>query len=348
MDELQKTALRNYVTAAGFFIIAVQFLVRIIGSFFKLDYREVISTAMMGIVPAIIVGLLAVGIILVILKKRNLTAIIFLMIAMYYGFINLSQGSRTTGSIIIGMFLMILAVIILSSKDSNKFLICLIPGLLGFSLFFAPVIGTDNIIVVAIRVIITLLCIYFAFACVSERFALPFKKLLTKDSEMDFKSAGSVLGYVVFGVACSALSVSSIANGVLLSSEICVYIGQICGSTMAIIGVLLIAVEKVKFTPLLFILAGLTVYCGVYTTGILLAATGILFIFLGLFALLQKDVRILPAFMMIITGVACFVSITIGVFVFSEFLTVALYLVPTVIAIYLSFGLITETKLPLV
>lgn len=344
MDELQKAAMRNYCTAAGFFIIAAQFLIRILASFFGQDYLLVVTPVMKGIVPAIIVGLVAVSVILIILKKRDLTVMTFLLFVLHYGFIYVALGSRTAGSIIIAMFSMIIAVMIITSKSKSKYPIFIIPALLGISLLFAPIIGTDSVLLIGIRLLITVICFYYAFACFSERVNLPFSEFIRADSEMNFRASGSALGYIMFGITSAALAIFEISDGALLSASSCSAISECCGILMFILGILLFASEKMQYTPVLFILAGILIYMSRYISGILILGTGIMFIFIGLFSVLRKDARILPVFMMIAFGIACYSS----VFLVSGIIPGSIFLIPAVIAVYLGFGLISYTKLPLV
>ena len=78
-------------------------------------------------------GLLLIWVILAICKKRDLSAITFLMIGMFQIFlskIGLADGGNYL-YLIVGIILSILAGIILTAKDKKKYLLAIMPALWG-------------------------------------------------------------------------------------------------------------------------------------------------------------------------------------------------------------------------
>ncbi len=327
MDEIQKTEMRNYTMAAGFFVIAMQYLLMIMmPPVLILDAVSKITVLL----------LILTGVILIVLKNRDLTAITFLMIGMLFAFMSLSQD-KITVSVVIGIFMLILAAIILTAGDTKKYLLFILPAL----------IGLGNIIpatVMVIPAVIAAAALYFAFACASERIALPGGTLLKKDVVTDFKASGSVLGYLLFGVSTAVWTAVYFFNA---SSAAALVLDSVCGSMMIFSGVLLFAVGKMRFTPVMFILMGFLVYIGQFMTGTLLYVGGGMFIVLGLFALLRTESRILPALMMILYGLTAFVSsISIGSSAVPV-VSAVLNLTTALISVYLAFAVFGQRKLPL-
>ncbi|HJJ31846.1 MAG TPA: hypothetical protein O0X25_00005 [Methanocorpusculum sp.] len=81
-----------------------------------------------------------------------------------------------------------------------------------------------------------------------------------------------------------------------------------------------------------------------FSTGAMFIGCGILFIIIGLFAMLRKESRILPGIMLIVYGCSCFFTAYIG----GNFPVVSAILnaVPCLIAIYLAFVVYSQKNLP--
>ncbi len=194
-----------------------------------------------------------------------------------------------------------------------------------------------------VDIIISVAALYFA--CASERIALPLGALLKKDVITDFKASGSVLGYLLFGLSTTVWAGTYLLG---VPSEIALVFDSICGMMLISSGILLFAVGKMRFTPIMFILMGFLTLISQLLTGPLFYVVGAMFIVLGLFALLRNESRILPGIMLILYGVTYFVgAVTIG----SAAVPVVsgvLNLIVTVISVYLAFAVFSQNKrLPL-
>lgn len=115
-------------------------------------------------------------------------------------------------------------------------------------------------------------------------------------------------------------------------------IDWVCGLMLVLSGILMMAVGKMRFTPIMFILMGFLsiLICQDPSIQVYIAA-GVMFIVLGLFAVFRKESRILPAIMLIIYGVSCF-------FAGSGVLSGVLNLIPALIAVYLAFAVFSQSK----
>ena len=189
MDEPAKTEARNYLTAAGFFLFAAYGLICALSGTYQSGTIQLVTG----------LGLLLIGTLLIVLRKRDMIAILFMMLAFYN--ISLSFIPGFIGLPIIfcfGGLILLTLLITLTGKDKAKWLLILLPLVMVVRSLVSFLSGIDlSYIILWVNFAIGM---YFALACASERLHLPGRKLLTADEETDFKAAGSVLGYVLFAV----------------------------------------------------------------------------------------------------------------------------------------------------
>jgi len=338
MDEVAKTEARNYLCAAGFFMLAAFFiLISLLGTT-TLDYTDFIHIAL-GI------GLLIVSTLLVILHKRDVIAILFFMMAFFQ--LYMAFTSHGTWKVILFGFLLLVALITLTGQDKKKWMLFLI--LLIWFVFYLirELMGFNIYVLITFYIILALICLYYAFCCACERCSLPGSKLLTADESTDFKASGSVLGYMLFAFITAGYTFYYILGESVLALETLVSMEMICGSLMIILAILLLAVGKMRFTPIMFLLMGLISILSIYSSGAMFVGIGILFIIVGLFAMLRKESRILPGIMLIVYGCSCFFSAYAnGAMISAPVVSVILNIIPCLIAIYLAFVVYSQRKLP--
>ena len=184
MNETAKNEMRNYLSAAGFFVFALYTLLICTTSFsrvFEVGGGTAVFTA--GAVCSLLI--LLFGILLAVLGKRDLTTITFLMLgstkllleitAMLTSW-NMAESSFI--NITLQIFLIILALILLTAKDRAKYPLAFLVGLQGISSiigFIMPsaILGSTTGYT---HIILAVLALYYAFACASERFTLPLGK----------------------------------------------------------------------------------------------------------------------------------------------------------------------------
>lgn len=206
MEELQKTEMRNYAMVAGFPTIATYFLLYLMQIYTGLQTGSIPDLGTATLATAIV--LILAGVILVILRKRDVSAVTFLMTGMLYAFFFFNPGlGNATLLCIIGVIFLILALIILTSPDTTKYLMCVIPALIGLRLVLGTGYDPINGAQLVIAGVLVLVCLYFALAAAAERVALPLGKVLRADTATDFKASGSVLGYLLFALPLSAYAV---------------------------------------------------------------------------------------------------------------------------------------------
>ncbi|HJJ38638.1 MAG TPA: hypothetical protein O0X42_00740 [Methanocorpusculum sp.] len=338
MDENAKTEARNYLAAAGFFVIAACFLpsiLRNIGSSSFIEFNPAFNIAL-GL------SLISIATLLIVLRKRDMTALLFFML----GSLELFWAFTLPGmwDLILTGFLFFAALITLVSKENVKRLVFLIPLILFVREIMCNCFEYNVAVNSVLNIILTVISLYFAFACASERISLPGRKLFTADETTDFKASGSVLGYMLFALLSGGYALYYILGEAVLPLETFVSIELLCSALMIFIAVLLLAVGRMRFTPVMFLLIGLTNILVMYSTGTMFIGTGILMIIIGLFAMLRKESRILPGIMLIVYGCTDFFTAFAGGN--APVVSVILNAIPCLIAIYLAFVVYSQRKLP--
>jgi len=341
MDELAKTEARNYLSAAGFFLIAAHFILVIflnIGSDTFVPPNNYINIA-------IGIGLLVIATLLIVLRKRDMIAILFFMM----GFVQLFLAFSSLGicNLILIGFLVLVALVTLTSKEKGKWLLFLIPAIWFVQRLLRECMGYNTIVDNVLYGILAVICLYYAFCCACERYHLPGSKLLTADETSDFKASGSVLGYMLIAAIAGGYTLYYIFGEAVLPLETFIMMELLAGTLMIFVAILLLAVGKMRFTPIMFLLFGITSILSIYSSGMMYIGIGILWIIIGLFAMLRKESRILPGIMVIVYGCTAFFSVYAnGAMISAPVVSAILNAIPCLIAIYLAFVVYSQRKLP--
>ncbi|HJJ31447.1 MAG TPA: hypothetical protein O0X97_04285 [Methanocorpusculum sp.] len=343
MDEIAKTEARNYLCAAGFFMIAAWLVLLIFFTVGSGMFAEPTHT----IILALGVGLLAAATLLIVLHKRDMIAILFFMIGFFQLFAAFTSPGAG-GAILLG-FILLTALVTLTGQDKKKWMLFIIPLIWFVWSLINWIVGFNLYVLIIFSIILAIICLYYAFCCACERISLPGAKILTADAKTDFKTSGSALCYMLLALALSGFSLFYLfGNPEVLTLESVTIIKLIAAVLMIYVAVLLLAAGKMRFTPVMFLLIGITLILTVYASGMMILGCAVLFIIIGLFAILRKESRILPGIMLIIFGCSGFISIIAGGLLPSvPWLSVILNGIPALIAFYLAFAVYSQKKLPL-
>ena len=356
MNETAKNEMRNYLSAAGFFVFALSAL--LVSAEFLGEETTGFLQAVNNADIILSVLLLLVGILLAVLGKRDLTAISFLM----FGSLKLLLISLISPNltpvlmdevlfvcVILQSFFLILALILLSSKDKAKYPLALLIGLeaiIDFVMYSLSGNASEIVVVDYLRIILVVIALYYAFACASERFILPLGKTLTADQETDFKKSASALGYLTISASMAVWAFFYIFNASEVVAVTIYSADGVYALLMILIAILLFAVAKMRFTPVMFLLAGALLAVSSVIGDSFEFILGILFIVIGIFAVLRTESRILPGLMFIIYGISYFIGpVAIGAGI--TVLAVIVNGLPALIALYLAVATFSQKKLPL-
>lgn len=344
MDEIQKGEARNYLTAAGLVVIAFQMIawVATLNIYFPTYAEKLMVSEFITAIVAVMITI--IGVSLLILRKRDLTAITYLAFAAMFTFWSLDEWCSGYVDLIFGAFFLIIALIILTAKDKKKYLLFIIPALFGIK---EIIYGICKLFKLSFDLcdwmypVMIFICIYLAIAVCSERIHLPFGRLLASDVVTDFKVSGAVLGYLVFAIPVTYFGVYYLTglDMVNISS-----IGCVSGGILVVLGILMLAIAKMRFTPVMFMLMGFMMLLMPYIQFKMTWIAGLGFILIALFAFLRTESRILPAIMLLVQGVV-FVLMT---FCSVPVLFAVLDFAAAVIAVYIAFAVFSQSKrLPL-
>ena len=355
MNETAKNEMRNYLSAAGFFVFALSAL--IVSAIFLGGDTAGFSQAAQNadIIPSVL--LIVIGILLAILGKRDLTAITFLM----FGSIKLLMtivriigfGAGGTNELffvnaILQISLVLLSLILLTAKDKVKYPLAILIGLQGvFNIIgFLPPFEVMNVILGYTHIILITLSIYYAFACASERFTFPLGKTLTADQETDFKKSASAHGYLTISATMAVWAFFYLFSSSEIVANTIYALESVYAILLILIGILLFAVAKMRFTPVMFLLAGTLLALSSVIGDSFEFIIGILFIVLGIFAVLRTESRILLGLMFVIYGISYFIApVVAGAGI--TILAVIVNGLPALIALYLAVATFSQKKLPL-
>ena len=348
MNETAKNEMRNYLSAAGFFVLTLSAII-LSASFLGGGTTGFFQAAQNADI-ILSVLLLLVGILLAVLGKRDLTAISFLMFGSLRLLLTIPDLTNQTSATqvemffvysILQVFYLILALVLLTAKDRAKYPLALIIGLEGITNLVAYTISGNmaGMVLGYSHIILAVIALYYAFACASERFTLPLCKTLTAEQETDFKKSASALGYLMISASMAVWAFFYLFNASEGVAEMIYSADGVYAILMILVGILLFAVAKMRFTPVMFLLAGA-----------LLAVSSVIgdnfeFI-LGIFAVLRTESRILPGLMFVIYGISYFIgSVSVGAGI--TVLAVIVNGLPALIALYLAVATFSQKKLPL-
>jgi len=341
MDELAKTEARNYLAAAGFFLIAANFIVLLFSCFgTTADFASLESIQL-----ALGIGLLIVATLLIVLHKRDMVAILFFMM----GFFQLYLAFTPPGiwsTILVG-FVLLVVLVTLAGQDKKKWMLFIVPLIWFISALIRLLMGFNLYVAITFYIILAVLCLYYAFCCACERCSLPGSKLLTADEQTDFKASGSVLGYMLFALVAGGYALHYLVGDQVLSMASLWTIECLTASLLIYVAILLLVVGRMRFTPVMFLMMGLTSLLSLYCSGGMFVGIMILYVVIGLFAMLRKESRILPGIMLIVYGLVFLFTDSAGASaITSPVVSFILNAIPCLIAIYLAFVVYSQRKLP--
>lgn len=338
--------LRNYLTAIGFMLIASQMLMTVL--------KRVQITGIPGdsiyLSPqlsfAFGVFIFIIGVILTVLRKRDFTGLTFLSYAMLiilYSFVG--NCNYLVGTI--GIFFLMTTAIFLFEKRKKKFAYAVIFLLFGLNYIMdACNITTGIYPVIGFATVAFLFYISIAASNLLPR--LPLASDMTDDDLFSFMRCGSMLGYLIIALTMSPWILIYLFGFDAAPAEVTAVFFTACSVFLVIISVLLLFIGKIRFTSAVFLGTAFVTWIVPLISGAEWYVVGIIYIFLGLFAVLRKKSFLLMSLMFIVYGISAFSSIAINGTVDILLTQVLLNVIPCLIAIYLALAIfLPKRKLPL-
>lgn len=343
MDETAKTRGRNVISAIAYILLAI------LGGVFT------ISTVLDGaFIPVTMIALEVLvgiaGIALLILKKRDLTAIVFLMFATLFAYYTATGGVRfSTVTAVLCWLFILFPIILLTTKEkkASSYFCVLLPYGIGAIAF--AYLGGASIVTIILHIIFSLIALFTGILYLAEKAKLPLALKLRSDENVEFTRAGPCLAFyllAVFAIVAAVSAIMQTGTAVTFTS-----LSLACGISLAAIAVILAVFARMRIGALLVFIAGVvialapvagTLFPDKGTLFFIIA--GIVFIILAICALFRKRVFSATA-MFILIGVTYLLA---GCGIQAPVLYTVLWGIAGLIGVYLTLALLKKKPLPLI
>ena len=348
ISDSRKTDLRNHVTSFGLLIIALFFVMMML-DIFDSGTAGAAADALSSsfYLPGAILGIfiLLAGIVLLILGKRAMAAVTFILMAPQM-FSTAILGEMPMMNILSGLFFLIFALILMTARDKQKYAFASINILLGVVTIIR---GFDNAFCGFIMAAAAVYLIWLSVACGTGKLRYSISKYLSRDGEMTFRRCGSVIGYLLLAKYLVIIFIYEYIDPTFSSAPASLdTLGNIHICLLVFVGLMLLFIGKRRVTSTFFIGFGLALALDLTTSDTFGYLPVILLLVLGIQNVLRRDPRILPSFLLI--GEAFAIMLYNQLVLTPEVQTAMLLLTVgcTAIALYLSFAVFAEKpKLPL-
>ncbi|HJJ27198.1 MAG TPA: DMT family transporter [Methanocorpusculum sp.] len=346
INESRKNDMRNILTSFGLLAIALFFVMMMLDMFDSGTADAALHT-FPTYLPGAVLGVftLLCGVILLLLGKRVMTAVTFILMA-----VEILSAAILNGivmmNVISGIFGILFAIILLTSKDPQKYAFAIINVLLGFTslscLFDATVCGW---IMAAAAVFL----IWLSIACGTEKLRTSIAKYLTRNGDMTFRKCGPVIGYLLISVLLSITLVYGYLDmSYFTYSDSVLFLGLIDYGLLIFVGLALMIIGKRKMTSIVFISCGLAYALDMITSGVFVYLPVVLLLVVGVMNIMWKDERVMPS--LLLFGNAFMLILFCQMTDFPEVMVAMLILTLMCagIALYLAFAVFSDKpKLPL-
>ena len=346
ISEEKKSGMRNQLTSFGFIVIAMFFVLMVLGVFGSgpADASDVLSTGFF--IPGIILSvfLLLTGIILLILGKRVMTAVTFiLMVPQIFAFVLL--GNIPVLTVITGIFSFIFALILLTSKDPQKYAFAAVNALLGFAFIsnlFSSIVCC--IIVGAAAVFL----IWLSLVCGTGKLQHSIAKHLTEDGAMTFSRCGAVIGFLLVAqITVIELVYDYFMDAAIYAADSFLALGIMYAFLTAFVGAMLLFIGKRQMTSVFFFGSAVALLFELFCGGAFLYLSVIFGLAFGILVILRGDSLILPTSLMFGNAFAMLLYIQCEAVPEVQTAMLLLTLGCAAVAVYLAFAVFSEKpKLP--
>ena len=346
ISEEKKSGMRNQLTSFGFLIVAMFFVMMVLsvlGSGTS-DAIDIFSGDML--IPGLVLGivLLITGTVLLLLGKRVLTAVTFLlMVPNILSFVLL--GNNPVVSAISGIISLIFALILLTSKDPQKYAFAAVNALLGAAFISYLINDTACGIIVSVA---SVFLIWLSISSGTGKLQYSFAKHLAEDGNMTFSRCGAVIGFLLLAkITATELIFDYFTDTAFYEMDSVLTLGFIYTGLIVFVGVLLLFIGKRQATALFFFGAAVAFLLELWCDGVFSYLAVVFSLVFGILIVLRGRSLILPAILWIGEGFILLLYEQLEFF--PEVLTAMLLMTLgcVVAEVYLSFAVFSEKpKLP--
>ncbi|HJJ45533.1 MAG TPA: hypothetical protein O0Y17_00430, partial [Methanocorpusculum sp.] len=279
-----------------------------------------------------------------VLGKRVLTAVTFiLMVPQMLAFVLI--GNIPVLTALTGIFSLVFALILLTSKDPQKYAFAAVNALLGVAFISNLFNSTVCCIIVSAAAVFL---IWLSIVCGTGKLQHSIAKHLTEDGAMTFSRCGAVIGFLLIG----QFTVIELAGGYLMDSALYTMdsyfaLGAMYAFLIAVVGAMLFFIGKRQMTAVYFIGSAVTLLFEPFCDGMLLYLPVIFSLVFGLLIILRGSSLILPTALLFGDAFAVLLYIQIDTIPEVETAMFFIALGCAAAALYLAFAVFSEKpKLP--
>lgn len=341
MDEPAKYKTRNIVSAIAYFLLAQLACFFVIGDFIEGEFVAWV----LYLIEALIA---CAGIMLLILKKRDVTALVFLIFASLFAFYTATGGVRfSTLTFVLCWFFILIPLLLLFTKEKkvSTYFCIFLPY--GFGAIFYGFLGEGNPVILGIHIFEGCYALFLGLLYVLEKVKIHLALKLRSDESLPFSRIGPVFGLYLLSVFCIVAPVA-ILTGATGSDNI-LRISAVCGVCLIMTAVILWIFTQQRIGAFLMLLAGIAIpivtFCDIGTTSgsAPLFIIGILFLAAASTAMIRKR-WVLVSLMFVFIGV---VYLLIGLGIVVPALNAVLQFLAGLIGIYLTLAILAKRALPI-
>ena len=346
ISEEKKTGMKNQLTSFGLLLIAMFFVTMVLDIVDQgaSDAPDVFSAGLFIPGLTLSICLFLIGIILLILGKRVLTAVTFiLMVPQMLSFVIL--GDIPVMAVLSGSFSIIFALILLTSKSQQKYAFAAVNVLLGAAFISNLFSSIMYSIIVSIA---SVFLIWLAFVCGTGKLRRSISKHLTEDGDITFSRWGAVIGFLLLAKNMTTTFIYYyVSDSSIYALDSMLFLGIIYTSIIAFVGAALIFIGKRRMTAVFFFGEAIILSLELLSDGMFMYLPVIFSLIFAVLIIVRGRSLILPTLLLISDAFTTLLYMQLDAFPEVQTAMLLLSLTCAAIALYLSFAVVSEKpKLP--
>jgi len=339
--------IRNYLVSVGFLFQFAGTIGVIISAGKDIFNIPVVSEGLNIAFICLSLVQIAIGCMVIILRRRDLAGIVLLMGGFSTALICISDNNRVIIGVV-AVICLLLAVIMFLGKERKKYFFSILFLLAGISSITCVIFESD-ILQIIMNAIIALYILFLdiGYSGIIPRF--PGTKILVEDETTDFSIVGSGVCYIIAAISVLPWMITYLFSSEYVSLNLITNFFIACGILMGIVATMIIfAGKENKFIGVVFLCVTMFLILSGFTTGVVNYIAGIIMFMAGVIVLLRKKSLLLVGLMCILYGISSFTSVLIygeSILVISQFV---MQVITFVVATYLAIAVFSQSKkLPL-
>jgi len=341
MDETAKYKARNIVSAIAYFLLAQLAAFFVIGDLIEGGFVPWV----LYLIEALVAG---AGIVLLVLKKRDVTALVFLMFGSLFAFYTATGGVRfSTLTFVLCWFFILIPLLFTFTKEKKVLTYFCIFLPYGFGAIFYGYLGEGNPVVLGIHIFEGCYALFLGLLYLLEKVKIHLALKLRSDESLPFTRIGPVFGLYLLSVFCIVGPVAILTGAT--GSDNLLRISVVCGVCLLVTAVLLWIFTRQRIGAVMMLLAGIAIplvtFSDIGTTSgsVPIFIIGIIFLVAASAAMIRKR-WVLVSLMFLFIGV---VYLLLGLGLVVLILNAVFLFLAGLIGIYLTLAILAKRPLPI-